>query len=153
MTLKSEQFTYNRGFSLWNFPWRKYRIEIHSDSIKTIPIHSNICIRANANHSEPIQKSVVSRLMKNGQKPIRLNPINSETSIRMNPNQSETKLSIQINSINPRSEWFELILIENSVWINPSSDWFGLIWIENLVSDWCLGINRIRSDWFFTVFY
>ena len=39
----------------------------------------------------------VSRLMKNGQKPIRLNPINSETSNRMNPTQSETKFSIQIN--------------------------------------------------------
>ena len=58
--------------------------------------------------------------MKNGQKPIRLNPINSKTSIR----------------INPRLEWFRLILIVNSVWINPSSDWFGSIWIENLVSDW-----------------
>ena len=38
-------------------PWRKYRIEIPSESIRTIPIHSEICIRANANHSEPIQKT------------------------------------------------------------------------------------------------
>ena len=40
------------------------------------------------------EKRFVSRLIENGQKPIRLNPINSETSIRMNPNQSETKFPI-----------------------------------------------------------
>ena len=71
-----------------NEPWRKYRIEIHSESIRTIP-----------NQSE---KRFVSRLMKNGQKSIRLNPINSETSIRTNPNKSElgliqTEFSIRIN--------------------------------------------------------
>ena len=38
-------------------PWRKYRIEIHSESIRTIPNHSDICIRANANHSESIRKT------------------------------------------------------------------------------------------------
>ena len=35
-------------------PWRKYRIEFHSESIRTIPIHSDIGMRANANHSQPI---------------------------------------------------------------------------------------------------
>ena len=99
----------------------------------------------------------ISRLMKNGQKSIRLNPINSETSIRMNLNQFETKFTIQINPnsdwsklnfqsesirMHPRSEWLRLILIENSVWINPSSDWFGLIWIENFISD-SFWFNRI----------
>ena len=39
------------------FPWRKYRIEINSKSIRTIPIHSDICIRANANNAEPIRKT------------------------------------------------------------------------------------------------
>ena len=38
-------------------PWRKYRIRIHSELIRTIPIHSDICIQANANHSEPIRKT------------------------------------------------------------------------------------------------
>ena len=38
-------------------PWRKYRIGIHSEPIRTIPIHSDVCIRANANHSEPIRKT------------------------------------------------------------------------------------------------
>ena len=46
----------------------------------------------------------------------------------MNSNQSETKFSIRMN---PRSQWFELIVIENSVWINPN-----------------LGLNRIRPDRF-----
>ena len=32
-------------------PWRKYRIGIHSQPIRTNPIHSGICIRANANDS------------------------------------------------------------------------------------------------------
>ena len=43
----------------WDFfqLWRKYRIGIHSEPIRTIPIHSDICIRANANHSEPIRKT------------------------------------------------------------------------------------------------
>ena len=37
-------------------PWRKYRKGIHSEPIRTIPIHSDIRIRANANHSELIRK-------------------------------------------------------------------------------------------------
>ena len=37
--------------------WRKYRIGINWEPIRTIPIHSDICIRANANHSEPIRKT------------------------------------------------------------------------------------------------
>ena len=75
----------------------------------------------------------------------------------MNKYQSETKVSIQIN---PSSDSFGLILIENSVWIHPSSDGFELNWIKNLGSDWlrihsdsCFGINRIESDGFLTVFH
>ena len=56
-------------------PWRRYRIGIHSEPIRTIPNHSDIWIGVNANHSEPIRKSFVSRLMKNGQKSIEPNPI------------------------------------------------------------------------------
>ena len=142
------------------------RIEIHSESIRTIPIHSDNCIRANVNHSEPIRKTV-----KNQSYLIRsilryqsewlwnqvFNPDQSE-SIRdrnypnqsesiqgQNPNPNQSKVRIRIR-INPRSEWFGLILIENSVWINLSSDWFGLICIENIVSDWFRFI-RIDSDW------
>ena len=38
-------------------PCRKYRIGIYSDSIRTIPIHSDICIRANVNHFKSIRKT------------------------------------------------------------------------------------------------
>ena len=48
--------------------------------------------------------------------------------------------------MNPRWEWFGLILIENSVW-KPG---FGLVRFH---SDCCLGLNQIVSDRFFTVFH
>ena len=67
----------------------------------------------------------------------------------MNPNQSETKFLIRMN---PRSEWFGLIQIESSVWINPSSDWKLGCGLVRIHSDYWLGLNRIRSDRFFTVF-
>ena len=59
-----------------------------------------------------------------------------------NPNESEVRI-IRINS-----NW-------KLGWINPSSDWFVLLRIENSVrthSDWCLGLNQIKSDWFLDVF-
>ena len=79
------------------------------------------------------EKLFVSGLTKNGQKSIRLNQINSETSIGMNPNQSKTKFSIQINP-NPSDFGFEL------------KTWF---WIH---TDCYLRLNRIRSDWFWPFF-
>ena len=42
-------------------PWRKLRIETHSEPIRTIPNHPDICIRTNANQSE---KRFESRLLK-----------------------------------------------------------------------------------------
>ena len=69
------------------------------------------------------EKRFVSRLMKNGQKSILLNPINSETLIRMNPNQSETKFSIQIN---PNQSEPGLIQTEFSIQGRNDSDWFWL---------------------------
>ena len=104
-------------------PWRKYRIEIHSESIRTIPIHSDICIRANSNHSEPIRNQV------------------------FNPDQSK---SIR-HWIYPN----RIINQNQSKSFRPCiySDWLRLIWTENLVSDWCLGINRIMSDRFLTIFH
>ena len=50
------QISTKRTTVLHNQPWRKYRIGIHSEPIRTIPIHSDICIQANPNHSEPIRK-------------------------------------------------------------------------------------------------
>ena len=77
----------------------------------------------------PCEKRFASRLMKNGQKSIRLNPIDSETSIRMNPNQSETKFSIQNN---PNQSGLELIQTEFSIRMNQRnvSDWFRFIRID-----------------------
>ena len=33
------------------------KVRVHSEAISTVPIHSDICIQANANHPEPIQKT------------------------------------------------------------------------------------------------
>ena len=72
------------------------------------------------------------KTVKNQSGLIRLIPRHQSQWIRPNPKPSVQSKSIKIN---PRSEWFGLILIENTVWINPSLDSFGLIWIENFVSD------------------
>ena len=101
-------------------PWRRYRIEIYSEPIRTIPIHSDICIRANANHSEPIRKT---SFISFDEKRSKINPINSETKF-----DSDWKFGLDQSELE-------------------------LIWIENLVSDWWLGINRNKSDWFLTVFH
>ena len=119
--------------------------------------------RVNQNYSEPMriipnrsEKRFVSRLMKNGQKSIRLIPQYRYEWIRTNPKPSFQSRSIRINLIwidpnrifnKNKSEWirgrrFKLILIENSVWIHSSSDWFRLIWIENLVSDSFKSMSR-----------
>ena len=50
----------------------KYRIGIHSESIRTIPISVSEPMRITLNQSE---KRFVFRLMKNGKKSIRPNPI------------------------------------------------------------------------------
>ena len=36
--------------------WQKFRIEIHSELIRFISIHSEICIHANPNSSDSIRK-------------------------------------------------------------------------------------------------
>ena len=83
-------------------------IPSQSELYRFIPISVSEPMRIIPNQSE---KSFVSRLMKNGKKSIRLNPINSETSIRMNLNQYETKFwireSIRFGSIRDRidSDW------------------------------------------------
>ena len=78
-------------------------IPSQSELFQFIPICVSELMRIIPNQSE---KRFVSRLMKNGQKSTRPNPINSETSIR----------------IIPTLDSFGLILIENLV-----SDWFGFI--------------------------
>ena len=55
--------------------------------------------------------------------------------------------------MNPGSEWFGLILIENSVSINSSSDWFGLKTWFRIGSDSYVLLPRIKSDEGESIFY
>ena len=71
-------------------------IPSQSELFRLIPISVSEPMRIIPNQFE---KRFVSRLMRNGQRSIRMNSINSETSIRKNPNQYETMFSIQINPI------------------------------------------------------
>ena len=91
-----------------------------SNSFRGNQNYSDICIRANANHSE---KRFIPHLMKNGKKLIRLNPRQLSEPIRnqaSNPNRSEAKL-IQTEfsiRINPNHSYLGFIRIESSVWID-----------------------------------
>ena len=109
-----------------------------------IPISVSEPLRIILNQSE---KRFISRLMKNGQKSIRLNPINSETTIRINQNQSETKVSIQFI---PNQSDLGLIRTEFSIRFNPNHSTLGFIRIH---SNWKfafyqseLGLIRIDPD-------
>ena len=113
------------------------------------------------------EKRFITRLMKNGKKSIRLNPIYSEANIRMNSNQFETKFLIQINpssdcskpnfqSESPQpwihSDWYWLKIWFGLIQARIDLDWklgFGLVRIH---SDWCLGINRNQSINFWPFF-
>ena len=120
--------------------WQKYRIEIHSEPIRTIPIHSDICIRVNANHSYQSEKIFVSRLMKNRQKSIRFNLRYQSESIQMIP-RSDWKLGSHSFRLMPRTKL----------------DWVGLIFacfslneiqkVFRIGSDTNIGMNRNSSDW------
>ena len=71
-----------------------------------------ICIRANANQSEPIQKTFYNFFDEKRQK---INPTISDLIRGNNPNQSETKYSIRII---PTSDSFGLILHGETFYIN-----------------------------------
>ena len=90
-----------------SYPGRKYRIGIYPEPIRTIPIHSNIYIWANANHSEPIR---ITFCISFDEKRSQNNPILSKASIRMNPNQV----------FNPNKSELGLVQTEFSIRINPN---------------------------------
>ena len=73
MKIKSLNNLLSSNFSQ---PWRKYRIGIHSEPIRTIPTSVSEPMRIIQNQSE---KSFISRLMKNGK--------NRSGLIRFNPKQ------------------------------------------------------------------
>ena len=116
-------------------------IPSQSEPFRFISIFVSQPIRIIPNQSK---KRFVSRSMKNGQKSIRINLINSETSIWMNSTPSETKFSIQINPINPSSDWSKPNFQSESIRMNPRSEWFGLARIKK--SEW-IGIVLIDSEW------
>ena len=47
---------YSKGYFIEHPPWLKFRTEIHFEPIRFIPIHSEICFRANPNSFESIRK-------------------------------------------------------------------------------------------------
>ena len=74
-------------------PWQKFRIKINSEPIRFIPVHSEICFRANPNSFESIRKKFsisfdVIRLKINPSPSEIFNP--NQNSIRINQTQSET---------------------------------------------------------------
>ena len=126
----------------WNIPDESIGLKFipsQSELFRFIPISVSKPMWIIPNQSE---KRFVSRLMKNGQKSIRLNPINSETSIRMNPNQSETKFSIRIN---PISDWSKLNFQSELIWIVPTSNSFVF---DHFSSNETQNVFRIGLEWF-----
>ena len=112
----------------WQFykkiPWQRYRIESHSASIRNIPIHSDIFIRANANRSEPIRKTVETQsdLM-------RLIPRHQFEWIRTNP-----KPSFQFRSIRSRIAPNQIHNQNQSESLRP--------WFIRINSDWKFDVDQ-----------
>ena len=116
--------------SVFRWPWRKFRIEIHSEPIRKFANHSGICIRIIQFHSDLIRRNFS----------IRINP---------RPIKNQSDLVIRMNPVNPNeTESFGIIRIK--------SDWpdsFGLkvridriIRIDRIHSDRKFGLILINSD-------
>ena len=81
-----------------------------------------------------------------------------------NPDQSESTRSridpIRISNQNQsesfrlwiHSDWFSLKIRIGSIRAQIDSDWLRLKTWFQIGSLWCLGVNRIKSDWFLTLF-
>ena len=141
----------------WCLLWRKFRIGIHSESIRTIPNHIDICIRANANQFEPIHKTFWISFV---EKCLKIILTQSETSIRMNPNELEVNFQSEWIRIKPETDWFsittnqcsdrfELNIRFRSSRVRIDSDSFGLrvyLGFVRIHSDRRQGLNRIELD-------
>ena len=143
-------FTFRRIDSFYKIWYAKYKADLRECKIifleipdlKTWPALGKILdwnsFRANLSYSgtcfrtipNQFEKRFVSRLMKKGQKSIRLNLIHSEASIRMNPNQV----------FNPNQSEIGLIQTEFLIRIIPTSDSFVL---NRIITDWKLGMDSI----------
>ena len=132
-------------------PWRKFRIVIHSEPIRTILNHSDICIRANVSQSEPIRKMFGILFV---EKRLKINPTQFDSIWDFYPNESEVNLQSKWIRINPEMDWSEPNIQSEWVRINPYTDSFGLK--INLCLDWLRFIRienllRISSDIVFWV--
>ena len=113
-------------------PWCKYRIEINSESIRNMLIHSDICNRANANHSEPIRKtfciSFDEKRSINQSDLIRLIPRHESEWIRsrIDPNRIFNENQSELFRPWIHSNWFWLEMRFGSIWYRIDSDWPGL---------------------------
>ena len=134
--------------------------KIHSEPIRFIPIHSEICIRANSSSSDSIRKKFsmsfdVNRLKINQSQSEIFNP--NQNSIRFIPTQPETSNPNQFG----RSSSSEWIRGQNDLnWIiNPNNPDLGFIRIHKLsgiIRIQSLGLSRInflpicmKRDWNF----
>ena len=117
-------------------------IPSQSELFRFIPIFVSEPIRIIPNQSE---KRFISRLMKNGQKSIRLNPINSETfdPKEFEPIRNQVFKPDQSESIQSRIDPNRIFNQNQSKWIQGRnySDWFWLKIRFGLIRD------RIDSDW------
>ena len=116
-------------------PWRKYRIEIHSGSIRTILIHSDIYIRANANHSEPIRKKFCIAWWKTVK--------NKSDLIRLIPRHQSEWIRNQV--FNAISDWSKLNFQSELIWIVPT---LGSFVFDRFLSNETQNVFRIGLEWF-----
>ena len=107
---------------------------------RTNPIYFEICIRADPNPSESIQKKNSNLVRcKSVENLSDLMRVNSRLWIRMNPDNFCLLMNL-------RSELLGLIRIENSVLIILTSDSFGLRTSFGLIRIRNFGLSRIKSD-------
>ena len=121
------------------YPFRKFRIEIHSEPIRTIRNQFEIWVRVNANQSRPIRKKFLILFAEN-----RWNMINSfiriENMIHILWHSFELKFRIEW-------DWLRLIFKRDFHEIeNFYLDWFRLI---RNGSDTNFKIIRIGPEWIF----
>ena len=127
-------------------PWRKCECEKFWQSELFRYLYPSQCesFRTNPNN---VLYLVLWKTVKNQSDLIQLIPRHQSEWIRTNPKPSFQSRSIRIN---PSSDWSEPNFQSESMIDLDLKLGFALVRIH---SDWCLGINRIKSDWFFTVFH
>ena len=100
------------GKLIFTFPWRKFRIGIHFQPIRTIPNHFEIYIQANENKSEPNRKKFSKSFVENH---LKINWLNWKFGL----DQSDPDwFGLEI--------WFTLSPTQILEWFGIVSDWKGM---------------------------